>query len=74
MSTPRVNFRERRSGLGDLAAKWIFIPLQGSLTKDGAIDYGTLFLVPTAIALGAALLLGLFFRPPKELQPTASAA
>jgi MFS family permease len=53
-------------GLGDLAAKWIFIPLQARLTHDGVIDYKTLFLVPTLLALVAAVLLALFFRPPQE--------
>jgi hypothetical protein len=53
-------------GLGDLAAKWIFIPLQDKLTHNGVIDYKTLFLVPTLLALVAAVLLALFFRPPQE--------
>jgi MFS family permease len=55
-------------GLGDLAAKWIFVPLQGSLTQGGQTDYRSLFLVPAAMALGAILLLALFFRPPRALQ------
>ncbi|MDB6140105.1 MAG: yegT [Verrucomicrobiaceae bacterium] len=54
-------------GLGDLAAKWIFIPLQGKLTVNGVTDYKQLFLVPTGMALAAALLLAIFFNPPKEL-------
>ena len=54
-------------GLGDLAAKWIFIPLQGKLTVNGVTDYKQLFLVPTGMALAAAVLLVLFFSPPKEL-------
>jgi hypothetical protein len=55
-------------GLGDLAAKWIFIPLQGSLTgADGAVKYRELFLWPTGLALAAALLLLVAFWPPKEL-------
>ena len=54
-------------GLGDLAAKWIFIPLQGKLTVNGVLDYKQLFLVPTGMALAAAVLLALFFSPPKEL-------
>ena len=54
-------------GLGDLAAKWIFIPLQGSLTVKDVVDYKQLFLVPTGMALVAAVLLALFFNPPKEL-------
>lgn len=61
-------------GLGDLAAKWIFIPLQGSLTVNGKTDFGKLFLVPMAMGLGAALLLALFFHPPAALRPRAQAA
>jgi nucleoside transporter len=54
-------------GLGDLAANWIFLPLKDELTPDGgATDYRTLFLVPAAMALAGAVLLGLFFRPPDE--------
>jgi len=52
-------------GLGDLAANWIFLPLKDRLTTDGVTDYQTLFLVPTGMALGGAILLGLFFHPPK---------
>lgn len=53
-------------GLGDLAAKWLFIPLQANLTVNGVTDYQKLFLVPTALAIVAAFLLGLFFKPPKD--------
>lgn len=51
-------------GLGDLAANWIFLPLKDSLTVDKVTDYQALFLVPTGMALGGAILLGLFFHPP----------
>lgn len=54
-------------GLGDLAAKWIFIPLQGSLTIEGATNYKQLFLWPTGMALGASVLLLIAFWPPKNL-------
>jgi MFS family permease len=54
-------------GLGDLAAKWLFIPLQTRLTTDGVTDYRQLFLVPTFMALGAAAILLVFFWPPKWL-------
>jgi nucleoside transporter len=53
-------------GLGDLAANWIFLPLKDELTVEGATDYRTLFLVPTFMALGGAVVLALFFRPPAE--------
>ena len=54
-------------GLGDLAAKWFFIPLQGKLTVNGVTDYHQLFLVPMFLALGAAAVLLIAFWPPKEL-------
>jgi len=55
-------------GLGDLAAKWLFIPLQASLTAaDGAVDYRRLFLVPAVMALAAAALLLVAFWPPRWL-------
>ncbi len=55
-------------GLGDLAAKWVFIPLQGRLTAaDDTVDYQRLFLVPTFMALGAAALLLVAFWPPTWL-------
>ncbi|MEA3208316.1 MAG: hypothetical protein QOE70_1373 [Chthoniobacter sp.] len=62
-------------GIGDLAAKWIFIPLQAQLTTpEHGIDYRTLFLVPTGMALGAAVLLALFFRPPPNVEAVGEAA
>jgi nucleoside transporter len=61
-------------GLGDLAAKWIFIPLQGSLTAaDGSVNYHDLFLWPTGMSLAAAVLLLIAFWPPKELEAPANA-
>lgn len=54
-------------GLGDLAAKWIFLPLQAHLTVDGVTDYQNLFLVPAGLAGLAAALLLVAFRPPAEL-------
>ncbi len=54
-------------GLGDLAAKWLFIPLQGQLTVDGVTDYRQLFLWPAGLALAAAALLFVFFWPPASL-------
>ncbi len=52
-------------GLGDLAAKWIFLPLQERLTVNGTTDYHQLFLVPTGMALAAAVLLAVAFHPPR---------
>ena len=55
-------------GLGDLAAKWLFIPLQTRLTAaDGGIDYRQLFLVPACMAVAAAVLLLVAFWPPRWL-------
>jgi len=61
-------------GAGDFAAKWIFIPLQTSLTDaNGVTDYTKLFLYPTGMALAATVILALFFRPPKQEEPIVSA-
>ena len=62
-------------GLGDLAAKWLFVPLMKSWTVtvgagDAAkemVDYHRLFLVPSGMALAAAILLAVAFHPPKEV-------
>jgi len=54
-------------GLGDLAAKWLFIPLQQQLTTDAGIDYKKLFMVPVVMSLVAAVLLLLAFWPPRRL-------
>lgn len=51
-------------GVGNVAASFIFPELVGRLTSNGAVDYTTLFLVPTGMALAAVCLLALFFRPP----------
>jgi hypothetical protein len=52
-------------GLGDLAAKWLFIPLMEKyLPAGGPADYKSLFLIPAGLAVVATLLLLLFFRPP----------
>jgi len=55
-------------GIGDLAAKWLFVPLQSHFTVGGVTDYQKLFLVPTGMALAAAVLLALFFQPPKAVE------
>jgi nucleoside transporter len=62
-------------GIGDLAAKWLFIPLQGKLTNaEGVIDFHQLFMVPAGMALAAAILLAVAFRPPKDLASGGTAA
>ena len=60
-------------GLGDLAAKWVFIPLQSSLTTDGIVDYRRLFLVPAGLSLLSAILLLMFFWPPRSIGTAAEA-
>jgi len=58
-------------GLGDLAAKWFFIPLQEKLKGPDGIDYRQLFLWPTFMALAAAVILAVAFWPPKSLATAA---
>ena len=69
-------------GLGDLAAKWLFVPLMKNWTVtvgagDAAkemVDYHKLFLVPSGMALVAAILLAVAFHPPKEVSAAGVAA
>jgi nucleoside transporter len=71
-------------GIGSVVASFLFPHLIGQLTEtvvgaDGAatrmVDYRTLFLVPTGMALLAVLLLALFFKPPERApSPVAPAA
>jgi MFS family permease len=69
-------------GLGDLAAKWLFVPLMkewkvSKLLLEGGtkemIDYHKLFLVPVGLALLATILLAVAFHPPKEVCASGSA-
>lgn len=58
-------------GVGPFVGNFLGTRL-GSIFKDGeSIDYSKLFLVPAGIALVAAVILLVFFRPPqsKEAQP-----
>ncbi len=69
-------------GLGDLAAKWLFIPLMNSWkvtveTDAGSkvmINYPKLFMVPVGLALVAAIVLAVAFRPPREISAAGIAA
>lgn len=55
-------------GAGDLAAKWIFIPLTGHYTNaEGVTNFKSLFLVPTSLALLGAVILAIAFNPPKTV-------
>ncbi|MNL70646.1 Nucleoside H+ symporter [compost metagenome] len=49
-----------------MVASFLFPTLIGRLSTNGAVDYTSLFLVPTGMALAAVLLLALFFRPPSR--------
>ena len=60
-------------GLGDLAAKWLFIPLQDHYTVNGVTDYRHLFLVPSGMALVAVILLAAAFNPPAALDTDVAA-
>ena len=60
-------------GLGDLAAKWLFIPLQAKLTHDGVVNYQQLMLVPAGLGIVAAVILLVGFRPPAELRSEGAA-
>lgn len=51
-------------GAGMVIASQLFPQLAAHFTTAGIVDYHKLFLVPTALAIGGILLLGLFFRPP----------
>lgn len=71
-------------GVGDLAAKWIFVPLMtnwkvlapGEVAGPAAkmmVDYHKLFLVPAGMALAGAVILALFFKP-QAVKATGSAS
>ncbi|HVI33479.1 MFS transporter [Phenylobacterium sp.] len=59
-------------GVGAVAASFLFPSLMGRMTlpsPDGGppqVDYQSLFMVPTGMALVAVVLLALFFRPPEK--------
>ena len=45
--------------------------MQSVFTHNGTTDFRSLFLVPLGTALAAALILGLFFHPPRKARKTA---
>lgn len=69
-------------GVGNVVASFLFPSLVSRLSAGGSVDYTTLFMVPTGMALAAVCLLAVFFRPPsrgpvaeaEELPATASPA
>lgn len=60
-------------GIGNVVASFLFPTLIARNAVDGVVDYQSLFLIPTAMALGAVVLLAAFFKPP-ERGPTAVVA
>jgi hypothetical protein len=57
-------------GLGVLAANSICPYLKSEVfTKDGVVDFHSMFLVPCLISIGAAVVLALCFYPPKKQTP-----
>ncbi|HWN94644.1 MAG TPA: MFS transporter [Methylomirabilota bacterium] len=60
-------------GLGPLVANAIGPKLIGTtFNKGGVVDFKGLFLIPCIAAIVAAVVLALFFRPPKSREPQAS--
>ncbi len=55
-------------GLGPLASRFIWRSLQDQFTTDGVVRYHQLLLIPSLTAVVAAILLVLFFHPPKNAQ------
>jgi MFS family permease len=54
-------------GIGNVAASFLFPSLIAKWTDAaGEVDYRSLFMVPTAMALVAVLILAAFFRPPQR--------
>jgi MFS family permease len=54
-------------GVGALLANFAGPPLIERFTSGGVVDFKSLFLIPCGIALAAALLLALFFHPPRDV-------
>ena len=69
-------------GVGNVVASFLFPELISRLSAGGTVDYTTLFLVPTGMALAAVCLLAVFFKPPSrgpvpetdEVAPAAAAS
>jgi hypothetical protein len=53
-------------GLGPFVANLVWPNLEKLLKVDGHVQYRTLFLFPAGAALAAAILLALFFHPPRH--------
>jgi nucleoside transporter len=63
-------------GLGPFVGNFVWTRLGAVFSRPGAqpdsvlVDYRSLFLVPAAVAVFAALLLGIFFHPPRSAKET----
>ena len=55
-------------GVGPFVAGIIWPQLEGRFKTGDAIDYQNLFLIPTGMAVVAALLLLAFFNPPEKAE------
>jgi len=54
-------------GIGPLVGNYVGPILGGYFTNaDGAIDFRTMFLIPSLTALGGAIILALYFHPPEK--------
>jgi hypothetical protein len=59
-------------GLGPITARYVWPALEKANTVDGVVNYNPLLLYPSGAAFVAAILLLLFFHPPKstaEMEP-----
>lgn len=56
-------------GLGPIASRFVWQGLQDQFTVESDIQYGKLLLIPSGLALFAALLMLLFFHPPAKPVP-----
>ena len=57
-------------GLGSLIAASFCPGLFSAMTKAGVTDFKALFLIPLGSAIAGAVILALFFHPPKGAKPT----
>ena len=62
-------------GIGNVVASFLFPELIAKWSDaNGVVDYRTLFMVPTGMAVVAVLLLAFFFRPPQRAPAAVAAA
>jgi len=61
-------------GVGMVVASQLFPRLAAAYTTDGKVDYHSLFLIPTGLALVGIIILALFFRPPTRAPESVEAS